>query len=267
MSVQHPGSLHPLSLYLRQAMDCFVGMGFSVLDSPEIVTEQNNFDDLRIPPDHPARSMHDTFWLMDGRLPRTHTSAYQIPAMVGRKPPVRFVIPGRAFRNEATDATHEIMFVNFEGMAIDRGISLANLKGTLTTFMQTMYGADTAIRFVPSYFPFVEPGLEIYAKIKDRWIEMGGAGMIHPGVLENMGVNPVQYSGFAFGMGVDRLVLLKYGIEDIRLLYSGNLRFLTQFRRDASGAATPPAVARPKGQMRTAPAETAAADSFWDGAQ
>jgi phenylalanyl-tRNA synthetase alpha chain len=174
--------------------------------------------------------MHDTFWLTDGRLPRTHTSAYQIPAMQGRTPPVRFVVPGRAFRNEATDATHEIMFMNFEGIAIDRNVSLAHLKGTLLRFMREVYGADADVRFVPSYFPFVEPGLEIYTKIKGRWVEMGGAGTIHPRVLTNMGVDQTKYQGFAFGMGIDRLVMMKYGVEDVRHLYSGNLRFLGQFR-------------------------------------
>ncbi len=224
------GSLHPVTLYLRQAITCFRRMGFTVLDSPEIVAERNNFDDLLIPRDHPARSMHDTFWLIDGRLPRTHTSAYQIPAMQGRRPPVRFVIPGRAFRNESTDATHEIQFLNFEGLAIDRNVSLAHLKGTLLRLMREVYGADADVRFVPSYFPFVEPGLEIYAKIRDRWVELGGAGMIHPGVLTNMGVDPGQYQGFAFGMGLDRLTMMQYGVEDVRHFYSGNLRFLGQFR-------------------------------------
>lgn len=223
------GSLHPISLYLRRAIDVFTSMKFQVLDSPEITTEANNFDDLLIPRDHPARGMHDTFWLTDGRLPRTHTSAFQIPAMKDRKPPVRFLIPGRAFRNEATDSTHEIMFMNLEGVAIGTDVSLANLKATLQTFLQTMYGAQTELKFVPSYFPFVEPGLEIYAKLGNKWLEIGGAGMIHPGVLTNMGVNPDKYQGFAFGMGIDRLVMLQYGIEDIRLFYNGNMRFLEQF--------------------------------------
>ncbi len=226
------GTLHPVSQYLRRLYEVFHGMGFEVLDSPEITTEQHNFDDLLIPKNHPARSMHDTFWLTDGRLPRTHTSAFQIPAMVGKKPPVRFVIPGRAFRNEATDATHEIMFVNFEGVAIDERVSLANLKSTLLEFLQRIFGADVQIKFVPSYFPFVEPGLEIYALVNNRWIEMGGAGMIHPGVIKNMGLNPEKYQGFAFGVGVERLVLLLHGIDDIRLLYGGNLRFLSQFTTD-----------------------------------
>lgn len=261
-----PGTLHPITLYLRQAIDVFHSLGFSVLDSPEIVTERNNFDDLLIPRNHPARGMHDTFWLTDGRLPRTHTSAFQIPAMKDRTPPVRFIVPGRAFRNEATDATHEIMFVNFEGVAIAENVSLAHLKGTIQTFIQLLNGADTNVKFVPSYFPFVEPGLEVYAKVRGQWIEMGGAGMIHPGVLKNMGVDPKKYQGFAFGFGLDRLVLLKYGIEDVRLLYSGNLRFLGQFRlaggtEEARPLATTVKAASPK----TKPMKKG--DDFWQDAQ
>lgn len=233
------GSLHPITEYLRRAIAVFHDLGFTVLDSPEVVTERHNFDDLLIPKDHPARRMQDTFWLLDGRLPRTHTSAHQIPAMKGQQPPVRFVIPGRAFRNEATDATHEIMFLNFEGVAIDKDVSLANLKATLLTFFKAIYGADVEVRLVPSYFPFVEPGLEMYAKIRDRWIEMGGAGMIHPGVLEHMGVDPDKFQGFAFGMGFDRLVMMLHGIDDIRYLYSGNLRFLRQFRQRSSAGDQP----------------------------
>lgn len=225
------GTLHPITQYLRRAIAVFKDMGFEVLDSPEIVTEQHNFDDLRVPKDHPARRMQDTFWMTDGRLPRTHTSAHQIPAMKDTKPPVRFIIPGRAFRNEATDATHEIMFLNLEGIAIDAigKVTLAHLKGTLMQFLKVMYGSDVEVKLVPSFFPFTEPSLEIYAKVKERWIEMGGAGMIHPEVLTNMGLNPDKYQGFAFGMGIDRLVMLQHGIDDIRYFYSGNLRFLKQF--------------------------------------
>lgn len=226
-----PGTLHPITQYLRRAMAVFKEMGFTVLDSPEIVSEQHNFDDLRVGKDHPARRMQDTFWLIDGRLPRTHTSAHQIPAMKGQKPPVRFVIPGRAFRNEATDATHETMFLNFESLAFDKigSVTLADLKGTLQHFLTTMYGSDVPLKFVPSFFPFTEPSLEIYAQVRGRWIEMGGAGMVHPEVVQNMGLDPNKYQGFAFGMGIDRLVMLQHGIDDIRYLYSGNLRFLKQF--------------------------------------
>lgn len=227
------GTLHPITQYLRRAMSFFGEMGFDVLDSPEITTEHFNFDALRIPADHPARTMHDTFWLTDGRLPRTHTSAFQIPAMKDHKPPVRLLIPGRVFRNEATDATHETTFYQLEGFVIDETASLAHLKGLLSQFVNHMYGADTEVLFVPAYFPFVEPGIEMHVKVNGRWIEMLGAGMIHPEVLENMGVNPNKYQGFAFGMGVDRLVMLAHGIDDIRHLYGGSLRFLHQFQEVA----------------------------------
>jgi phenylalanyl-tRNA synthetase alpha chain len=149
--------------------------------------------------------------------------------MKNRKPPVRLVIPGRAFRNEATDQTHETLFLNFEGVAIGEDVSLAHLKGTLTHYIKTMYGSDIELKFVPAYFPFVEPGLEVYMRREGKWLEMLGAGMIHPGVLKNMGVDADKYQGFAFGMGIDRFVMLAHGIDDIRHLYSGNLRFLRQF--------------------------------------
>lgn len=232
------GTIHPITQFLRKAVSVFKGMGFEVLESPEITTEKHNFDDLLIPHDHPARQMQDTFWLTDEtghqggnrRLPRTHTSAYQIPAMAKRKPPVRLLIPGRVFRNEATDATHEITFYQLEGFVIDKTTSLAHLKGTLEAFVKQMYGSDVEIKFVPAYFPFVEPGLEVYVATKHGWLELLGAGMIHPGVLKNMGVT-AGHQGFAFGLGIDRLVALAWEIDDIRYFYSGNLRFLTQFRK------------------------------------
>lgn len=225
----HHGTLHPITQYLRRAIAIFHEMGFTILDSPEITTERYNFDVLRIPDDHPARTMHDTFWLKDGRLPRTHTSSFQVPAMEKAKPPVRFLVPGRVFRNEATDATHETTFYQLEGFIIDDSISFAHLKGMLTHFIERMYGAEVEVKFVPGYFPYVEPGLEMFVKVGDRWIEMLGAGMIHPDVLKNMGVNPSKYQGVAFGLGIDRLVMLAHGIDDIRHLYGGSLRFLRQF--------------------------------------
>ncbi len=227
------GSLHPITQYLRRAMAFFTARGFEVLDSPEITTEQHNFDDMRIPADHPARTMHDTFWLKDGRLPRTQTSAYQVPAMKGRTPPVRLIIPGRVFRNEATDATHETNFFQLEGLVIDERTSLAHLKGTLSEFVAELYGSDTKTLFVPAYFPFVEPGLEMYAKIGEQWVEMLGAGMIHPDVLDTMGVDPKKFQGYAFGMGIDRFVMLAHGIDDVRHFYAGSLRFLHQFQEEA----------------------------------
>lgn len=222
-------SLHPINLYLRRAIKAFKKNGFIVLDSPEIVSEKNNFDDLLIPHDHPARDMQDTFWFNNGMLPRTHTSAFQIPAMKNKKPPVRFLIPGRVFRNEATDATHEVTFYQLEGFVIDKSVNLANLKATLQNFLKIMYGSDIETKFLPSYFPFVEPGLEVHIKLGNRWLEVMGAGMIHPGVIKNMGLNQNTFQGFAFGMGIDRLVAIANNIEDIRHFYSGNLRFLEQF--------------------------------------
>ncbi len=223
------GSLHPTTQYLRRAIHVLQELGFVVVDSPEVTTERHNFDDLLIPKEHPARDMQDTFWLTDGRLPRTQTSAHQIPAMRHRKPPVRLIIPGRVFRNESTDSTHETTFYQLEGVAIDSKVSLAQLKWTLEHFAKALYGADLETQFVPAYFPFVEPGLEMYAKVRGAWIEMLGAGMIHPEVLKNMGVNPSRYQGFAFGLGIDRLVMLAHGIDDVRRLYGGDLRFLQQF--------------------------------------
>lgn len=224
-----PGTLHPITQYLRRAMAVFKEMGFTVLDSPEIVSEKHNFDDLLIPKDHPARRMQDTFWLTDGRLPRTHTSAHQIPAMKDQRPPVRFVIPGRAFRNEATDASHETSFYQLEGFAIDTDITLAHLKGTLEFFVKHMYGSDAELTFVPSYFPYVEPGLEVFMRRRGAYFEVLGAGMIRPEVIENMGLDSKKYQGFALGMGVDRMVMLQHGLDDIRYMYSGQLRFLKQF--------------------------------------
>lgn len=226
------GNLHPITLYLRRAMATFKALGFTVLDSPEVTTERHNFDDLLVPANHPARSMQDTFWLTDGRLPRTHTSAFQIPAMKDHTPPVRFIVPGRVFRNEATDATHETTFYQLEGFVIDKDTTLAELKWTLLKFIEEMYGSDIQTRIVPSYFPFVQPGIEISIYLNGRWLEILGAGMIHPGVLKNMGLNPEEWQGYAFGLGIDRLAMLAYGITDVRELYSGNLRLLTQFRQE-----------------------------------
>ncbi|MCD6422432.1 phenylalanine--tRNA ligase subunit alpha [bacterium] len=224
------GSLHPLTIFLRQAISVFEEMGFEVVEGPEIETEWYNFDSLRVPEWHPARDVQDTFYLGDGRLLRTHTSAMQVRAMEKRKPPVRIVVPGRVFRNEATDASHEANFYQLEGFAIDRSITMAHLKGTLVKFVQEIFGEKIEYKFVPEHYPFVEPGMDMAIKVKGKWMEVLGSGMIHPEVLKNMGVNPEKFQGFAFGMGVDRLAMILAGFSDVRLSYRGDLRFLKQFK-------------------------------------
>lgn len=233
---------HPLIAILRELEDIFLNMGFDVLDGPHIEDEYHNFEALNIPRDHPARDMQDTFWFPDNKhVLRTHTSCIQIRGMETRRPPFRFVGPGSVFRCERTDASHEMTFFQFEGMLVDRGISIANL----IYFAQQLYGSlfhqEVEVRTRPSYFPFVEPGLEIDMKClmcKEKgcpvcgysgWVELLGAGLVHPRVLLNGGINPQEFSGFAFGLGVDRLLMMRHGIEDIRHLRSGDLRFVSQF--------------------------------------
>ena len=223
------GNLHPITQLLRSAIANFRELGFDVYQGPEVETEWYNFDALNMAADHPARDMQDTFWLTNGKLLRTHTSNGQVRYAETRKPPIRAVFPGQVYRNEATDFKHETSIYQLEGLYIDKGINVGHLFGTLEQFFKKMYGDETEIRFSPSYFPFVEPGFEVAAKFKGKWIELLGAGMVHPKVLKNMKIDPKIYSGFAFGMGIDRLVMLKYGIEDIRNLRSGDLRFLKQF--------------------------------------
>ncbi|HTR18990.1 MAG TPA: phenylalanine--tRNA ligase subunit alpha [Candidatus Paceibacterota bacterium] len=240
------GHLHPISSLIREANQIFFRMGFTFAEGPLIEDEWYNFDALNVPKDHPARDMQDTFFIKDepGMVLRTHTSPVQVRYMEaqvkeGIQPPYRVIVPGRAFRNEATDMTHEAEFFQLEGLAIDKDVSLANLKGTLERFFRELFkGAQVETRFRPSYFPFVEPGVEVDMrlvgqnapeKLRDRWIEMMGAGMVHPTVLANAGVDPEKYQGFAFGMGLDRLALLRWGIDDVRLMHSGDLRFVNQF--------------------------------------
>jgi len=223
------GSLHPISQFLRETIRVFESLGFEVYESPEVDTEWNNFDALNVAADHPARDEQDTFWLTDGRVLRTHTSNGQVRAAKERKPPIKIVIPGRCFRNEATDAKHETTFYQLEGLYIDRDVKVGHLFWTLSNFLQKMYGSETEVKFAPSFFPFVEPGFEVSAKYHGKWLELLGAGMVHPKVIKNMGIDSEKYSGFAFGMGIDRLVMLKYGILDIRQFYSSDLRFLKQF--------------------------------------
>jgi phenylalanyl-tRNA synthetase alpha chain len=235
------GHLHPITILRQKIEDIFVSMGYEIEDGPEIETDFYNFDALNIPANHPARSWQDTFYLNDHLALRSQTSNVQIHAMQRRQPPLRVIAPGRVFRRDTPDATHNPMFFQVEGLLVDRDITLGDLKGTIQEFVHRMFGPETLIRFRPSYFPFVEPGAEIdYTCFKcggtgcrvcksSGWIEMGGSGMVHPNVLLSCGIDPEEYSGFAFGLGLDRLCALMYGLDDIRLLYENDLRFLEQF--------------------------------------
>ncbi len=243
------GHLHPVSQVLGEISDIFAAMGFQVVEGPEVEWDYYNFDALNIPPEHPSRDNMATFWVdtpprePEGwrMLLRTHTSPMQVRTMEKVKPPVRIVVPGRTFRYEATDATHLAMFTQIEGLAVDRGISMADLKGTLYEFARRFFGPKRAVRFRTDFFPFVEPGAEMAVECavchgggcrlcgSSGWLEILGAGMVHPRVLEGVGIDPAVYSGFAFGMGIERIPMLHYGIDDIRLFYSGDLRFLRQF--------------------------------------
>lgn len=235
------GHRHPLSQMIAEINSIFADIGFVFAEGPEAEREHYNFDRLNVPKDHPARDMQDTFWFKekDVKEPtvlRTHTSPVQVRYMESHKPPIRVIVPGKVFRNEATDATHEAQFYQLEGLYIDKGVHMGHLKGTLEYFFSKFFSGETEVRFRPSFFPFVEPGVEVDmmlkgsdSKLADRWIEIMGAGMVHPKVLEGSGIDPKEYSGFAFGMGIDRLAVMKYGIDDIRHLYSGDLRFVNQF--------------------------------------
>jgi phenylalanyl-tRNA synthetase alpha chain len=232
------GHIHPITQVVNNLIHTFASMGFVVADGPELENEFYNFDALNIPKDHPARDMQDTFWIKqkskdlsnkERLLLRTHTSAVQVRYLEKNKPPVRIVIPGKVFRNEATDATHEAQFFQFEGMCVDKNVSLAHLKYILEHMMRGVFGDDVEIRFRPSFFSFTEPSVEVDMKWKDKWLEMGGAGLMHPNVLRSAGLDPEEWQGFAFGFGVDRIAMLKFGIEDVRNLYSGDLRLINQF--------------------------------------
>jgi phenylalanyl-tRNA synthetase alpha chain len=240
------GHIHPISSLIREANRIFHELGFTFAEGPLLEDEWHNFDSLNVPKDHPARDMQDTFFIKGepGMVLRTHTSPVQMRYMEsqikkGIQPPYRIIVPGSAFRNEATDITHEAEFAQLEGLAVGEEVSLANMKATLEHFYREIFkGASVEIRFRPSYFPFTEPSVEVDArltgegapeKLRDRWIEMMGAGMVHPNVLKNAGVDPEKYQGFAFGMGLDRLAMLRWGIDDIRLFRSADLRFVNQF--------------------------------------
>ena len=233
---QGEGGLHPIALAQEQVEKLFASMGFSVADGPEIESDWYNFTSLRMPPDHPSRSMQDTFYIEGtDRVLRTQTSPVQMRFMEAHKPPIRIICPGRVYRNDH-DATHSPMFHQVEGLWIDEGVSLADLKSTVTDFCRAFFEReDIAIRFRPSYFPFVEPGVEIDMEWSRKgaditYLEIAGAGVVHPEVLKNGGIDPERYSGFAFGMGLDRLAMLKYGVDDLRLFFENDLKFLAQFR-------------------------------------
>lgn len=223
------GHLHPITQFNRLAVKIFQDMGFEVIEGPEIATEHNNFDVLNVPQDHPSRDMQDTFWLKNGKLLRTHTSAMQIPAMINKKPPVKIVIPGRVFRNENADATHAHTFYQMEGFMIAKNVKMSHLIGTLEQFCKKIFGANTQIKVRSSYFPFTEPSIEIALNFNGKWLEMLGAGMIHPVVLENMNIDANKYSGFAFGIGCERFIMVMNNIDDLRLFLSSDLRFNKQF--------------------------------------
>jgi phenylalanyl-tRNA synthetase alpha chain len=233
---QSRGGLHPISRAQERIERLFASMGFSVADGPEIENDFYNFTALRMFPDHPSRSMQDTFYVADSdKVLRTHTSPVQIRYMQSHTPPIRIISPGRVYRVDH-DATHSPMFHQIEGLWVDEGISLADLKGTVTQFFRAFFEReDINVRFRPSYFPFVEPGVEIDMEWerKDgevKYLEIGGAGVVHPDVLRNGNIDPERYSGFAFGMGLDRLAMLKYGVNDLRLFFDNDLKFLRQFR-------------------------------------
>ena len=233
---QSRGGLHPISRAQERIERLFASMGFSVADGPEIENDFYNFTALRMFPDHPSRSMQDTFYIADSdKVLRTHTSPVQIRYMQSHEPPIRIICPGRVYRVDH-DATHSPMFHQIEGLWIDEGVSLADLKGTVAQFMRAFFERDDIeIRFRPSYFPFVEPGVEIDMAWERKggevsYLEIGGAGVVHPDVLRNGNIDPAKYSGFAFGMGLDRLAMLKYGVNDLRLFFDNDLKFLRQFR-------------------------------------
>ncbi len=236
------GSLHPLTRIQSEIEELFISLGFAVLDGPEVETEYHNFDALNIPPEHPARDMQDTFWLTDGHLLRTHTSPVQVRGMERLGPPLRMIAPGRAFRNEEVDASHEHTFYQLEGMMVDREVSVAHLIYFMKTLLSAIFKREVTVRLRPGYFPFVEPGFELDIQClicggpgcpvckQSGWVELLPCGLVQPNVLRMSGIDPEEWNGFAFGLGLTRLAMMRYGIDDIRLLQSGDLRFLNQFR-------------------------------------
>ena len=235
------GHIHPLSRVQHEIEDIFIGMGYSIAEGPEVELDYYNFQALNIPPEHPARDTQDTFYLTDNVLLRSQTSPVQVHVMEKERPPIRILSPGRVYRSDAVDATHSPLFHQIEGLVVDRGVTMGDLKGTLAMFARRMFGSDTKIRFRPHHFPFTEPSAEVDVSCfacggkgcrfckGEGWIEILGAGMVHPNVLSGCSIDPEEYSGFAFGLGVERVALLKYHIDDMRLVYENDVRFLGQF--------------------------------------
>ena len=238
--IRQTGSLHPITLVKNEIIDVFAGMGFEIYEGPEIEDDDHNFTRLNVPKDHPARDMQDTFYLSDEFLLRTQTSGGQIRTMDSQKPPIKVLIPGRVFRSDS-DATHSPMFHQMEGLVVDKGITLGDLQGALNTFVRKLFGKDTRTRLRPSYFPFTEPSVEVDVSCFEcggkgcplckhtGWIEVLGGGVVNRKVLENCNIDPDEYSGFAFGIGIERIAMLKYGINNIGLMFENNLQFLKQF--------------------------------------
>ena len=235
------GHLHPLTQIQRTIEDIFIGMGFSIAEGPEVEYDYYNFQALNIPENHPARDTQDTFYITDNILLRSQTSPVQVRTMEKQKPPIRVISPGRVYRSDAVDATHSPLFHQIEGLVVDKGITMSDFKGMMEIFAQQLFGSDTKLRFRPHHFPFTEPSAEIDVSCfvcggkgcrvckNEGWIEILGAGMVHPFVLSNCGIDPDVYSGFAFGMGIERIAMKQYGIDDMRLLYENDVRFLEQF--------------------------------------
>ncbi|NPV52038.1 MAG: phenylalanine--tRNA ligase subunit alpha [Firmicutes bacterium] len=235
------GGMHPVTIIYNELERIFSRLGFEVVTGPEIELDYYNFEALNVPKYHPARDIQDTFYIAEDVVLRTHTSPMQVRAMEKRKPPIRIVVPGRVYRSDASDASHSPMFHQLEGLAVDEDVTFADLKGTLAVFARELFGPQTDVRFRPSYFPFTEPSAEVDISCmicggrgcrvckNTGWLEVLGSGMVHPNVLRNVGYDPEEVSGFAFGMGVDRIAMLKFGIDDMRLLFENDVRLLRQF--------------------------------------
>ena len=235
------GHKHPLTIVLDEIKEVFIGMGFDIVDGPEVETDYYNFEALNTPKNHPARDTQDTFYINENVVLRTQTSPVQIRTMEKQEPPIRIISPGRVYRSDAVDATHSPLFHQIEGLVVDKNITFADLKGTLETFVKRLYGEDSVVRFRPHHFPFTEPSAEVDVQCfnchgegcrlckNEGWIEILGCGMVHPQVLRNCNIDPEEYSGFAFGLGLERVTMRRYNIDDLRLFYENDVRFLKQF--------------------------------------